>query len=224
MKIVYEAKFLLLSFLILLLSSESVIMQVDSIQFPVEWLISDLISEQHENIEILGNPKTYDTKYGLAVVFDGLKDAIFVDHSPLTNLTQFTIEVIMNPDSNGPTEQRFLHFGDINDERVLLETRLTKDNSWYIDAFIMSGNNKITLVNPDILHSLNEWYHIAFVVESGILEVFVNGMSELRGEIQFIPFAKGRTSIGVRLTIFTGLKEPYIKFVFLKINLHQIHS
>ena len=82
----------------------------------------------------------------------------------------------------------FLHLGDTSGDRVLLETRLTEDNFWYLDAFVMSGNNKKTLVNPDLLHSLNEWYHIAFVVDEGKMKVFVNGKLELEGELEFISF------------------------------------
>jgi hypothetical protein len=44
---------------------------------------------------------------------------------PLAGLEQFTVEMIYNPYSGGNFEQRFLHCGEANGDRLLLELRST---------------------------------------------------------------------------------------------------
>jgi len=211
MKIRNEIILCLLAFSILSVSMAPVEKQINPILSSVEWIISDFINNTPEGVTILGDPKLCDSKYGSAVAFNGINDAILLDYSPLVNLTQFTIEVIMRPDSGGLDEQRFLHFGSIEGNRALLETRLTKENNWYVDGFLMSGNNKKALIDSTLLHPLNEWYHVAFVVDNGKMQVFVNGKTELEGELEFSPFTTGQTSIGVRMNKLYWYKGAFYK-------------
>ncbi len=46
------------------------------------------------------------------------EDAFFLDSNPLQGLHCFTVEVIIRPDSKGLKEQRFLHMGEIHEDRV----------------------------------------------------------------------------------------------------------
>lgn len=78
---------------------------------PIEFLISDFISNTSKEVNIVGAPKIIDSPYGKAVLFDGVDDGIFLDYTPLLGMQNFTVEVIMRPDTKGRAEQRFLHFG-----------------------------------------------------------------------------------------------------------------
>jgi hypothetical protein len=64
----------------------------------------------------LGKPTIIETPIGNAIAFNGKSDAIFVNSNPLMDLSQFTVEVIFQPDSGGLKEQRFLHMGENHDQ------------------------------------------------------------------------------------------------------------
>ena len=162
----------------------------------VEWTISDLMNRQ--DAEISGDPKIITSPYGEAVWFDGEDDAIFLDDQPLEGLSEFTIEVVMRPDSGGRFEQRFLHFGEVSGDRVLLELR-AKSSHWYFDAYIQSDDSKLALIDSTLLHPLNAWHHVAYVVDQGDLATFINGRKELTGQVDKTITGSGATSIGVRL-------------------------
>jgi len=162
-----------------------------------EWDLSDLISTKTEGIRITGNPQVIVCKYGKALHFNGSTDGIFLNQMPLDGLKQFTIEVIMRPDSGGNFEQRFFHCGEISGNRVLLELRSTSTD-WYFDAFITSGHQKKTLIEPTLTHPHDKWYHVAFVIANGKQETYINGIKELESQIEIVPLQGGKTSIGVR--------------------------
>jgi hypothetical protein len=150
-----------------------------------------------EDVVLSGNPKIISDSI-MSVSFNGTDDAIFIDTMPLKGLTQFTIEAVFFPEKDGRFEQRFLHFGEINKDRVLLEIRANED-SWYFDSFICAGGNKLALIDSTLTHPLNKWYHVAFVVDNGNLTSYVNGKKELSGKIEMTPLTTGKMSIGVRL-------------------------
>jgi len=162
-----------------------------------EWILSNLITTKTEGIRITGNPQVIDCKYGKAVLFNGSTDGIFLDQMPLDGLKQFTIEVIFRPESGGNFEQRFFHCGEVKGSRVLLELRSTQTD-WYFDAFITSGDQKKTLIEPKLIHPLDQWYHLAFVIANGKQKTYINGIKELESQIEIVPLQGGKTSIGVR--------------------------
>ena len=188
--------------------------RISSAQAVVEWLFSDFLKNQPENAVIIGSPTMTGSPYGDAVLFNGVDDGIFLDYTPLLHLSEFTIEVIMHPDKDGLAEQRFLHMGKMSGERVMLETRLTPEGSWYVDAFVQSGEVKITMIDSTKLHPLGEWYNVALVNKNGKLEVFINGKTEFREKIPFAPFTGGKTSLGVRQN-----KGYWYKGAFYKIRI-----
>jgi hypothetical protein len=177
----------------------------------VEWELQRILQSPPEGWSVLGEPKIIDSPYGKAMQFDGQKDALVFDANPLVNLRHFTIEVVMRPDTNGSPEQRFLHFGEVRGERVMVETRLTRDSQWYLDTYMKSGQTGQTLADTTILHPLNLWYHVAFVADDGKIETYVNGRKELEGQIPFSPFTLGQTSIGVRLNRVNWYKGSIYK-------------
>lgn len=174
-------------------SSEKIKLTKDAIL----WEMSDLITSD-SSVRIAGNPKLIEYKKVKALEFNGLNDGIFLDKLPISGLNVFTIEAIFKPESGGNFEQRFFHSGEIRGDRVLLEIRSTATD-WYFDAFVQSGAQKMTLIDPTMLHPLNQWVHVAYVVDHGKLSTYVNGQKELEGEITFNPVQTGKTSIGVRL-------------------------
>ena len=165
----------------------------------VEWVLADLNGPGAVGVTKAGEPRQIDSPYGKAVEFDGKGDALFLDTNPLLHLHQFTIEIVFRPDPNAPVEQRFLQMGEVNGERMMMETRVTPEDQWYFDAFIRSGDSSRTLVDNTKLHPTGTWHHAAFVVDRGAMETYVDGKRELEGGVQFTPFTKGTTSIGVRM-------------------------
>lgn len=163
----------------------------------VEWELG-LLDRGRVGLTILGNPVPADCRYGKALQFDGVGDALFFDSNPLAHLRQFTVEIIFRPDSDGMREQRFLHLGNQQGDRLMVETRVTRTHQWFLDAHLRSGDSAKTLIDSTKIHPTDRWYHIAVTVDNGTMETFINGVRELAGGIPFTPFTGGRTSIGVR--------------------------
>lgn len=170
-------------------------------QFPEgtrEFKLTDLIIDR-EGLILTGNPKIITSPYGNAIWFDGIDDGIFLSGNPLKDLSSFTVELLIKPDFKGPVEQRFLHIGEIDGDRLLVETRSTPDGQWYLDTFIQSGQSKTTLIDPKLVHPIGKWYHIAFALDKeGYMRNYVNGKFELEGHVDFKPVNSGEMSIGVR--------------------------
>jgi hypothetical protein len=196
---------------------------IDSIQtIKIELELAKMLESFTKGCTIIGAPLIIDCPYGKAVQFDGQHDAVILDTNLLVNMHQFTIEVIMRPDTNGQREQRFIHFGEVRGERVMIETRLTKDNRWYLDTYMKSGQASQTLADSTKLHPLNQWYYIAFVVNDGKMEAYVNRSKELEGQIPFLPFTKGQTSVGVRLNMVNWYKGAIYKLKITPMKLEPV--
>jgi beta-glucuronidase len=158
-----------------------------------QWEPAELLKEPAA--EILGNPKVEDG----ALLFDGKDDALILDENPLKGLSAFTVEVLIRPEAGGAEAQRFFHIGEVDGDRMLLETRLTEDGHWVLDTYLQSGDSSRVLKDMSKRHPLGEWAHVALVLENGTMKHYVNGQLELEGDLEFRPIASGRTSIGVRL-------------------------
>ena len=158
-----------------------------------------------------GNPKSVEQDGVAAVEFDGAHDGLFLPENPAAHLWQFTVEVLFRPAAKAPHEQRFLHFGEAQGDRMLIETRVTEDDQWYLDAFIKSGESSATLIDPEKKHPTGVWYHVALVVDNGAMDTYVNGNHELSGKVVFTPFAGGTASIGVRMNKISWFKGAISK-------------
>jgi hypothetical protein len=109
------------------------------------------------------------------------------------------VEAVFRPDAGGTFEQRWFHIQEAgNDNRLLFEIRLTGDE-WFLDTFIKSGENKLTLYSENFKHRAGEWYHVALVYDGTTMRHFVNGKEELSGPLLIRPLGDGTTSIGVRM-------------------------
>jgi hypothetical protein len=166
----------------------------------IVWNVDRIDQLGEHKTTVLGTPRLVETKEGKAVQFDGTGDALFIDANPLAGLKPFTVEVIFQPQADGPKEQRFLHFQEASSEnRLLFETRLTDDGRWFLDTYIKSGASDATLFAKESLHAIGPWYHAAVVVDGKTMRHFVGGKEELKADLPFEPLGKGQTSLGVRI-------------------------
>lgn len=167
---------------------------------PAEQAADWLVAELPQVDSILGAPRTIDTPLGKAVRFDGTRDAFFLADNPLRGLEELTVEVIFRQDGTAPFEQRFLHMGTLRGERILFETRVKPDGTWYLDNFIrrLDPQADLTLIDSTLCHPADRWYNLALVVADGRATNYVDGVQQLTGEMPYRPATEGITSVGVR--------------------------
>lgn len=167
---------------------------------PVTWRLDSLARIGGHPVTVAGDPHVIDTPDGKAILFDGVDDGIFLDTHPLAGMETFTVEVVFRPDRDGAAEQRFFHMQENDSEaRVMFETRLVENTHWFLDTFILSGEQRVVLYAEDDLHELGAWQHAAIVVDGGTMRHYVNGELELSEPLAYSPQADGKTSLGVRL-------------------------
>jgi hypothetical protein len=156
--------------------------------------------------EILGAPSRVETEHGPAMTFDGIAAGILLPLNPVAGWPRFTIEVLVRPEAGGAFEQRFLHLGEPNGARALLELRLREDGRWYLDSFIKNGTGQLVLVDETKLHAAGEWHWVALRYDGQRMAQFVNGELELERALAVPPLPPGRTSLGVRQTRVSWFK------------------
>lgn len=168
------------------------------------WTIDSLDQVGGHPVEVLGDPTLIETPYGKAVEFDGRGDRLLVDHNPLNNATEFTIEIVFKPYDAFPDnwEPRFFHIESPGnpDRRVTIELRLNDQQQWYLDTYIKSEISAHTLIDDSLVHPVNEWAHAAITYRDRTFSAYVNGKQELTADVDYLPIGKeGQTSIGSRL-------------------------
>jgi hypothetical protein len=183
----------------------------------IKWKIDNIDEISGHKTTVLGNPKILTIPGSKAIEFNGENDALILNTNPLAGASEFTIEVIFYPHSDGLEEQRFLHFQEIDSRRILIELRLTDSGKWFLDTYIKSDQSDCTLYASDFHHPTNTWYHAALVLKDNEMNHYVNGKKEMTGKIDFIPMAKGRTSIGCRLN-----KVCWFKGVIRQVKISNI--
>ncbi len=153
---------------------------------------------------VLGGPRIIDSPVGKAVLFDGVDDALFIDHHPLAGAAAYTFEAVFRPDG-GQREQRWFHLseqdpatGADTDNRILFEIRVVNDQ-WYLDSFTQSGSASATLMNRKALHPLGVWYHVASVYDGKEFRNYVDGVQEGAAQVSLAPHGPGHASVGVRI-------------------------
>jgi len=166
----------------------------------VVWNLDNLSAIDGHKVTVEGDPKIIDTPFGKAIEFDGMDDGIFLDVHPLEGMSTFTVEVVFKPYVDGASEQRFFHMQeDPTDSRVMFETRLVDNESWFLDTFIKSAELGVTHYASEHEHPIGPWYHAAIVVDEGSFSHYVDGALELSAKINFKAQQAGQTSLGVRL-------------------------
>ena len=70
---------------------------------PEIWQFDRLDNIGGHKTTVLGQPRVIKTVVGKAVEFDGVDDALFVDHHPLAGAETFTWEAIFRPTAVPPS-------------------------------------------------------------------------------------------------------------------------
>ena len=154
---------------------------------------------------VVGDPRVIDTPIGKAIAFDGVHDALVVGVHPLAGASTFTWETIFRPDGGEPA-QRWFHLQQTgSDDRMLFELRIV-GGQWYFDSYVHSGAAEKALINPERLHALGEWHHVAAVYDGREFRNYVNGVQEGAAQIHLDPQGPGRSSIGVRINLVNYFK------------------
>lgn len=170
-----------------------------------------------------GEPQVFWTSAGQAVHFDGRGDGVFVDSVPVAGMEAFTLEVIFRQDGDAAFEQRFLHIGTM-DKRILFETRVNPDKTWYFDAFVNLGTPEATPENPhpvrqsavlideQLTHPTDRWYSLALVASPEGLVSYVDGVEQCRNPLPWVPLiTEGFTSVGVRQNMVCWFKGDLLR-------------
>jgi hypothetical protein len=165
---------------------------------PVVWILDNTTSIGGQTPMVLGEPVVSDG----ALCFDGVDDALIFSAHPLEGLDTFTVEVRFLPDGTGPVEQRFVHMQETNTpSRMLIETRVNADSTFYLDTYLRSGNAELTLADPSKTHPTDVWHWAALSYDGSVQRHFLDAVEELSGEVIFAPLAAGQASVGTRLTL-----------------------
>lgn len=172
----------------------------------VSWRIDNLTQIGGNAVTVSGSPKVIQTEVGPAVEFDGIKDGLLVDNNPMNGATEFTIEIIIKPYSGGAVEQRYLHFQQDNNNRILAELRNYNNLNWSLDTFIKSPTSNQTLLDTTIVHDQDKWFHVALVYKDRVMTNYVNGVKELVGSVDYQVVNSGKTSLGVRMNQVSWFK------------------
>jgi hypothetical protein len=163
-----------------------------------EWKIDNLDSIAGTPVTIYGEPQVV-TEGGLAAVrFDGVNDGIHLAADPLSGATTFTLELYFRPASGGGFEQRWCHVQEqTTQDRMLLELRSTAEG-WYLDTFVLRDGVSLALIDENLKHPSDRWYHVAAVYDGTTLMSYVDGVKELESDIQLRALNDPTVSLGTR--------------------------
>jgi len=165
----------------------------------VEWRVDSLVNIGGNAVTVVGTPRVVDTDRGKAIEFNGTTDGLFLDVNPLAGLQQFSVEVEFEPASNGPEEQRFVHFEEAKTEnRAVIELRTLQAESWCLDTYLRHAPAALTLIDRTAVHATARWHTAALTFDGKTMAHYVDGLREQSGDVAFKPLGPGRTSIGVR--------------------------
>lgn len=166
-------------------------------------------------VTALGSPTVVASDLGNVVEFKGLAsaDQLIVDANPLDGTDEFSVEVIFKP-AYTTEDPRMIHIQDPDDpqqKRAMIEIRISRTDKWYLDGFMRTDLDGLTLINDTLIHPLDEWAHTAITYKDDIFKTYVNGTEELSGSLGYtseVSSSTGQTSIGARMNnqnYFAGL-------------------
>lgn len=162
---------------------------------------------------ILGEPFILTTCLGYAVYFNGSSDGVFSSTIPVKGMDEITLEVIMNQYSKANVENRYLHIGEVSGPRIMFETRVTPENTWYADFFVvMSDTEKAIVIDEKKTHPCDKWYNVTLVADKNGIKGYVNGELQGSAPINFrAAINSGATSVGVRQNLQSWFKGAIYK-------------
>jgi hypothetical protein len=189
----------------------------DTIYYEI-WDIASLDTIGGHGVTVFGDPQVVPSDIGKAVQFDGVEDQLLVDFNPLKDATEFTVELVFNPDACYPdnTAPRFVHIQDPDDpegKRVMMELRINENNQCYLDGYVKTDREGLTLIDEFLVHPTEKWHHAALTYKDSVLTTWFNGEKELNGILKYtstIVNDTGKTSLGARMnkvTHYSGLMK-----------------
>ncbi|MDB6114720.1 MAG: hypothetical protein JWQ62_1665 [Lacunisphaera sp.] len=164
---------------------------------PVVWHLDQTAKVGGVTPTVLGEPKIVTDAGGPAVHFNGSTDGLFLAANPLADWTQFTVEVLFQPEEGGLEAQRFVHIQDPV-WRVMIETRLDGKGGWWLDTFLGNAAKGQPLIDPKHVHPTGHWYWAAVSFDGTHMTHYINGEKELEADTEFGPMTAGQISLGVR--------------------------
>jgi len=125
----------------------------------------------------------------------------------LGNTTEFTVEVVLNPEAAYPENStpRFLHFQDPDDPKakgLMVELRLNEENQCYLDAFLKTDTGSLVLIDPKLVQPTEQWLHVAVTYKNNILTTYINGKKQLNRQMGYKDAfinPTGKVAIGGRM-------------------------
>lgn len=169
----------------------------------VTWLVNNTTNIGGFVATKNGEPTVISTPYGDAVLFNGVNDGLTLGTNPIAGATNFTVEMIFRPDPithPDAWQPRIFHIQSPTppDHRLTLEARITT-NAWYADVFLRtSARANLTLIDPNKVHSLGDWHHMAATFDGATFRSYVDGVPELSGALAATSTVNGVSSIGMR--------------------------
>jgi hypothetical protein len=172
---------------------------------PTVWTFDRLSNIGGAPTHVDGEPTLIDSPYGKAIQFDGVDDRLLIDQHPLAGAGQFSFEALFRPDG-GAFAQRWFHLNEDGPAgaeqppatRFLFEIR-TKDDNWWLDAFVTGPGYKYTLIFPEKVFPVGHWYAVAQTYDGKMYRSYVNGQLQGEAEIAFTPQGPGKASVGSRM-------------------------
>jgi len=163
----------------------------------VTWRLDQTAQVGGQTTIVLGAPGVVTGPLGQAVHFNGASDGLFVPVNPLAGWSQFTVEILFQPEEGGLEAQRFVHIQDPA-WRVMIETRLDGKGGWWLDTFLGNNTKGQPLIDAKRVHPTGRWYWVALRYDGQHMIHFVNGEKELEADAVFGPMTAGQISLGVR--------------------------
>ena len=188
------------------IASSTSLFASDTIYYEL-WDMNSLELIGGHEVTVLGDPQMVNTDIGDAIKFDGDMDQLLVDFNPIRDAIAFTIELVFKPDASYPDnpDPRVVHIQDPNDpdeKRVMMELRIDKNNECYMDGFMKTDIENLTLMDESLVHPTETWQHIAITYNANILTTYFNGAKETYGVVNHsikIVNTLGKTSLGARM-------------------------
>ncbi|MCX6549575.1 MAG: glycosyl hydrolase family 28 protein [Acidobacteria bacterium] len=173
----------------------------------VVWTLDNLKTIGGHAVSLIGAPRVVATPAGPAIEFDGVHDGLLLEVNPIEGLAQFTVEALIEPASDGPAEQRFIHISETGtDRRVMMETRILPDHSWSLDTFLLDAPPGLTLLDRAKTHATDGWHVASLTYDGKTMTHYVDGVRDGEGAVPFGPMKTGRVSIGVRQNLVSWFK------------------
>lgn len=141
-------------------------------------------------------------------------DGAFFDSVPIKGMKEVTIEVIFRQDGSAPFEQRFLHIGQVKGARIMFESRVNRDSTWYLDSYVNLGTREqsVTLIDSSLTHPTDRWYNLTLVASADGITNYVDGVEQGHSDMAFTDaISEGVTSVGVRQNLVCWFKGDIYK-------------